>query len=121
MSKAGIVETVKDTIKKRGIKGIMNKIIYFKLLGLYVGLSTLLFFSIPKTGVRFSAKKFADEKFFDGKKSKIYTILAGLFAGVSEAILVVTPQETLKTKLMHDKFRKVSKYNNLFNGIIKIL
>jgi len=56
-----------------------------------VGLSTLLFFSIPKTGVRFGAKKFADERFFDGKKSRINTVLAGLFAGVTEAITVVTP------------------------------
>lgn len=56
-----------------------------------MGLSTLLLFSIPKTGVRFGAKKYADENFFHGKKSKINTVLAGLFAGVSEALSVVTP------------------------------
>ncbi len=86
-----------------------------------MGLSTLLFFSIPKTGVRFSAKKFADHKFFGGRKSKVNTILAGLFAGVTEAITVVTPQETLKTKLMHDKFRAESKYRNLVHGVTSIL
>ena len=118
-SKAGIRETIKDTIAKRGISGIVFELKYFK--GLYVGLSTLLFFSIPKTGVRFSAKKFADESIFEGKKSRLRTVAGGVFAGIIEAICVVTPQETLKTKLMHDKFRKVSKYKNLFHGVMTIL
>jgi len=71
--------TVRNTIKTSGVPG------------LYVGLSTLLFFSIPKTGVRFSAKKYADTNIFKGRKSRINTVLAGLFAGVTEAILIVTP------------------------------
>ena len=41
-------------------------------------------------------------------------------AGVTEATLVVTPQETLKTKIMHDKFRKTPKYKGLIDGTMKI-
>jgi len=59
--------------------------------GLYTGLSTLVLFSIPKTGTRFAAKKYADEKIFKGKKSRLNTVLGGLFAGVTEATFVVTP------------------------------
>jgi len=34
--------------------------------------------------------------------------------------LVVTPQETLKTKLVHDKLQEVPRYRNLFHGIMTI-
>lgn len=38
-----------------------------------------------------------------------------------EAVLVVTPQETLKTRLIHDKLSATPKYNNLFHGIYSII
>ena len=37
-----------------------------------------------------------------------------------EALVVVTPQETLKTKLIHDKLSPVPKYRNVFHGIYSI-
>jgi len=46
--------------------------------------------------------------------------MAGLMAGACEAILVVTPQETLKTKLIHDKLSPNPRYNGLFHGISTI-
>lgn len=46
--------------------------------------------------------------------------MAGVGAGITEAILVVTPQETLKTKLIHDRFLEKPQYNGLFDGINKI-
>jgi len=46
--------------------------------------------------------------------------MGGLFAGITEAIFVVTPQETLKTKLIHDKFKAKPQYRGLFHGVMKI-
>lgn len=48
------------------------------------------------------------------------TVFSGLIAGACEAILVVTPQETLKTKLIHDKLSLQPKYKGLFHGIGQI-
>ncbi len=47
--------------------------------------------------------------------------MCGLSAGAAEALLVVTPQETLKTKLIHDKLSTEPKYKNVFHGIYKIV
>ena len=42
-------------------------------------------------------------------------------AGAAESTFVVTPQETLKTKLVHDKLQETPKYRNLFHGISEIV
>ena len=55
------------------------------------------------------------------EKSRLNTFMAGLGAGVVEATLVVTPAETLKVKLIHDRFQPVPKYNGLFHGISTIV
>jgi solute carrier family 25 citrate transporter 1 len=57
---------------------------------------------------------------FKGKESKFNTTIAGLCAGAMEALIVVTPQETLKTKLIHDKLSPNPKYKGLFHGIYTI-
>ena len=54
------------------------------------------------------------------EKSKFNTFMCGLGAGAAEAVTVVTPMETLKVKLIHDKLSDKPKYNNLFHGIYKI-
>lgn len=43
--------------------------------------------------------------------------MCGLFAGAAEAAVVVTPQETLKTKLIHDRLSTNPQYKNIFHGI----
>jgi len=43
--------------------------------------------------------------------------MAGLGAGVTEAIVVVTPAETLKVKLIHDKLLETPKYKGMIDGI----
>ena len=80
----------------------------------------MLFFSIPKNGVRFGAKKLFDTKIYKEEKTRFWTVMGGLFAGITEAIFVVTPQETLKTKLIHDKFKAKPQYRGLFHGVMKI-
>lgn len=46
--------------------------------------------------------------------------MCGLGAGAAEAVFAVTPMETLKVKLIHDKLGPNPKYNNLFQGIYRI-
>ena len=36
-------------------------------------------------------------------------------------MLVVTPQETLKTKLIHDRFQEKPQFKGLFDGVYKIV
>lgn len=103
----GAVGVIKDTVKR------------FGPLGLYKGYSALLLFSVPKNYVRFGSFTYCQENIFK-EKTKTNTFLCGLVAGGAEALLVVTPQETLKTKLVHDKLQPVHKYSGLFNGISTI-
>ena len=72
------------------------------LMGFYRGYTALLMFSVPKNSVRFAGFEFASTNIFTGK-NQMNTFGCGLVAGFSEAVLVVTPQETLKTKLIHDR------------------
>ena len=46
--------------------------------------------------------------------------MAGLGAGICEAICVVTPAETLKVKLIHDILSEKPKYRGVFHGIYAI-
>lgn len=48
------------------------------------------------------------------------SFFAGLGAGIAEAILVVTPAETIKVKLIHDKLLEQPKYRGLIHGIMEI-
>ena len=104
----GMVGVIRDTMKTHGF------------LGLYRGYSALLLFSVPKNYVRFGVFTFAQESVFT-EKSRTNTFLAGLMAGGAEAVLVVTPQETLKTKLIHDKISENPKYKSLFHGMSTIV
>jgi len=108
INKKGAIACVKDTISKGG---------YFRL---YKGYSALLMFSVPKNYVRFGAFQYGRSHFFTDTKNKLHTFFNGIFAGACEAALVVTPQETLKTKLIHDKLSPNPKYRNVFHGIYTI-
>ena len=70
---------------------------------LYTGLTPVLIFSVPKAGIRFGGNQFFRNQLKDaqGNVSLGSAFLAGLLAGITEGILVVTPQETIKTKLMN--------------------
>jgi solute carrier family 25 citrate transporter 1 len=107
MSKRGMYRCGVDTVKKWGF------------LGFYRGLDTLLYFSIPKVGVRFAVNEFCRNNLFtDGSKTAIF--VSGFISGIFEALLVVTPMETLKVKLIHDRFQEVPRYNNFFHGVSTI-
>jgi len=106
----GPLQVVKDTVRTNGITG------------LYRGLTCLLYFSIPKSAVRFwgyeTAKGFLqDEKGYMGTKQNL---IGGLIAGSLEAIIVVTPMETIKVKLIHDRLSPNPKYRGFFHGVSSI-
>ena len=76
----------------------------------------MLLFSIPKNTVRFGAYQEAQRTLFTNK-SRASNFACGLFAGACESTLVVTPQETIKTKLVHDMMQEKPRYRNLFHGV----
>ena len=104
----GMINLAKETYRNNGI------------LGFYRGYTALLLFTPAKNSVRFAAYEFASTNIFTDKKNKMSTFGCGLFAGCAEAIAVVTPQETLKTKLIHDKLSPNPQYKNLFQGVYSI-
>lgn len=103
----GIGDCVKKTIKTNGF------------FGLYRGLSVLLYGSIPKSAVRFGAFETFKGRLIEpnGQLSTSGKLLAGLGAGVAEAILAVTPMETVKVKFINDQRSGNPKYKGFFHGV----
>lgn len=69
---------------------------------LYRGLAPTLIGSIPKAGIRFGLNAVIKDALRDedGKLTPGKNFVAGLGAGVTEALLVVAPVETVKTKVI---------------------
>lgn len=109
-SKKNAIQIGRETIKTHGVKG------------LYRGLASLLYFSIPKSAVRFWAFDQAKNTLQDnqGKMTTMKNLGAGLFAGCTEAIVVVTPMETIKVKFIHDQLSPNPKYRGFFHGVTTI-
>jgi len=108
-------------LAKKGLKAcISNTYKEFGVLGFYRGLSALIVLSVPKTAVRFGTNEWLKNNVFK-ERNRINTFMAGLGAGVSEAIFVVTPAETLKVKLIHDRLGPKPKYRGLLHGISTIV
>ncbi|XP_078041999.1 mitochondrial citrate transporter scheggia [Augochlora pura] len=108
---SGIWDCVTKTIKTHGI------------FGLYRGLAVLVYGSIPKSAVRFGSFEtmkglLADE---NGKLTTQTSFLAGLCAGASEAVLAVTPMETIKVKFINDQRSPNPKYKGFLHGVRMII
>lgn len=107
----GIADVVKQTVRSHGI------------LGLYRGLSVLIYGSIPKSAVRFGTfeslkKRNVDEK---GNLPPAKRLLCGLGAGVAEAIFAVTPMETIKVKFIDDQAKPNPQFRGFFHGVRQIV
>ncbi|GAB6028727.1 hypothetical protein CHUAL_004547 [Chamberlinius hualienensis] len=107
----GIIDCASKTVRSHGV------------LGLYRGLSVLIYGSIPKSAVRFGTfeelkKRNVDEK---GNLSPGKRLLCGLGAGVAEAIFAVTPMETIKVKFIHDQNSANPKFKGFFHGVRQII
>ncbi|MBN3278230.1 TXTP protein, partial [Polyodon spathula] len=107
----GIVDCVKLTVKSHGVQG------------LYRGLSSLVYGSIPKAAVRFGMFEFLSNHMRDenGKLDGTRGLLCGLGAGVAEAVVVVCPMETIKVKFIHDQCSAKPQYRGYFQGVREII
>lgn len=106
-----MLDCCKKTVQRNGV------------LGLYTGLSPLFYMSIPKVAVRFFAFE-ESKKLLSGNDGKLSTgrrFLAGLSAGVCEAIFAVTPMETIKVKFIHDQRQEKPKYKGFIHGVSSIV
>ena len=101
----GIIDCAKQQIKKNGP------------LSLYRGLVPTLTFAIPKAGIRFGGYNYFNNIIKNNTNEgneTVKSLFAGIGAGFSEAVLVVTPQETIKTKLIESNY-------GFYNGVKSII
>jgi len=107
----GIMDCVKKTVDGHGVRG------------LYRGLSSLVYGSIPKSAIRFGTFELLANQARDGDKKLTVTqgLFCGLGAGVAEAIFAVCPMETIKVKFIHDQTSANPKYKGFFNGVVQIV
>uniref|UniRef100_A0A673JKW5 Tricarboxylate transport protein, mitochondrial n=1 Tax=Sinocyclocheilus rhinocerous TaxID=307959 RepID=A0A673JKW5_9TELE len=105
------MDCVSQTVRHHGAKG------------LYRGLSSLLYGSIPKSAVRFGVFEILSNQMRDeaGKLDSTRGLVCGLGAGVIEAVLVVCPMETIKVKFIHDQTSANPKYRGFFHGVREIV
>ncbi|KAI9596999.1 mitochondrial tricarboxylate transporter [Syncephalis fuscata] len=107
----GPIHCLTTTIREHGV------------FSLYRGLSAMIIGTASKAAIRFvSFERFkailVDEQ---GRLSGPRAMLAGMGAGICEAVLVVTPSETIKTKLIHDQNQPNPKYRGLIHGVTAII
>ncbi|KAK4812920.1 hypothetical protein QYF61_001035 [Mycteria americana] len=112
-------DCVKQTVRDHGIRG------------LYRGLSSLVYGSIPKAAVRFGMFEFLSNQMRDeqGRLDSTRGLICGLGAGVAEAVVVVCPMETVKdervvspqVKFIHDQCSPKPKYRGFFHGVREIV
>mgnify|MGYP002649304024 CR=1 FL=1 len=93
---AGIFDVVRQTVKSHGP------------LGLYRGLSVLVVGQVPQSAIRFGVFEALKRQVlqFDGSYNGTLPahlkMACGLGAGVVEAVVIVTPMETVKVKFIDD-------------------
>ena len=82
------------------ISGLSYTVQTTGFFSLYRGLAPTLIGSIPKAGIRFGLNSVIKEQLRDGNGNltPAKNFVAGLGAGVSEALIIVAPVETVKTK-----------------------
>ncbi|KAF7846492.1 hypothetical protein BT93_L4244 [Corymbia citriodora subsp. variegata] len=97
-------------------------------LGLYKGLGAVLTGIVPKMAIRFTSYEWYKQALADetGKVSSRSTFLAGLAAGVTEAVAVVTPMEVIKIRLQaqHHSMADpldVPKYRNAAHALYTVV
>ncbi|KAL1746629.1 mitochondrial carrier domain-containing protein [Schizophyllum fasciatum] len=102
---------LRSTLRERGARG------------LYAGCGALVVGNAAKAGVRFLTYDHLKALLADaeGRVSAPRSLLAGLGAGMAEAVLAVTPSETIKTKLIDDAKRARPQYRGLAHGTLAIV
>lgn len=107
----GIIDCGIKTVKANGFSG------------LYKGAAPLVLGSSAKQAARWTAYTNASAVFRDehGKIGLGANMLCGFIAGTSEAILAVTPIETIKTRVADDARRGTLRYTGSFDAVGKIV
>ncbi|ORY30546.1 putative mitochondrial inner membrane citrate transporter [Naematelia encephala] len=107
----GPIQLARETIAQRGISG------------LYAGVTAVVIGNAVKAGVRFTSyDQFKSLlKNDEGKLSAPRSMLAGLGAGMMEAIIAVTPSETIKTKMIEDSKRATPRFKGMTHGVRTII
>lgn len=102
---------------------MLQTVLCHGILGLYQGLSSLLYGSIPKAAVRFGMFEFLSNRMRDaqGRLDSRRGLLCGLGAGVAEAVIAGCPMETIKVKFIHDHTSSNPKYRGFFHGVREII
>jgi len=115
-AKPSVMDVVKNTLSTRGP------------FGLYKGLDSMVYFATPKAAIRFSGFEAASNAMRKSDGSPMFggftSFMAGLCAGVLEALFVSTPQETIKIKLIDDAFKAdgtPQRYHGFFHGVKTIV
>ncbi|KAK4685131.1 hypothetical protein P7C73_g5027, partial [Tremellales sp. Uapishka_1] len=99
-------QALKTTLEQRGVRG------------LYAGCSAVVIGNAVKAGVRFTSYDQFKSLLKDdeGKLTAPRSMLAGLGAGLTEAIIAVTPSETIKTKMIEDSKLAQPRFKGLIHG-----
>jgi solute carrier family 25 citrate transporter 1 len=107
----GIMDCAKQTVARDGF------------MGLYRGAAPLIFGSSIKQSARWTGYKTVEAQFKDEKGNIAihHRMFAGACGGVSEAVLAVTPIETLKTRLTDDARRGTKNYTGSVDAVMKIM
>ncbi|EIW67639.1 hypothetical protein TREMEDRAFT_33282 [Tremella mesenterica DSM 1558] len=97
---------LRETLAQRGLKG------------LYAGCTAVVIGNAAKAGVRFTTYDYFKNLLRDdeGKLSAPRSMLAGLAAGMAEAVIAVTPSETIKTKMIEDSKRPQPQYKGMIHA-----
>jgi solute carrier family 25 citrate transporter 1 len=107
----GPMDCAMQTIRSKGISA------------LYAGVSSVIVGGFLKASVRFATyDTIKDMIIGPGKKpSSAVSILAGLAAGMTEALLAVTPTENVKIRMIQDRNRPNPQYRGLSHAFTSIL
>lgn len=107
----GMPDVFKKTLSNHGIKG------------LYSGASVRIFGAGAQQMCRWGAYTNISNYLRDenGKISVLNNTISGLGAGVFEAVIAVTPVETIKTRVNDDLRRGTKNYSGSGDAIVKIL
>ncbi|KAF2875126.1 mitochondrial carrier domain-containing protein [Massariosphaeria phaeospora] len=116
LKRRGFITTGADIVKRE------------TALGLYKGLGAVLTGIVPKMAIRFTSYEWYKQMLADqkGAVTSKSTFLAGLFAGVTEAVMVVTPMEVIKIRLQaqHHSMADpldVPKYRNAAHALYTVI
>lgn len=103
--------------QRQGMQFNLSKI-YYKTLGYCITLKSIVF-SLIRFGAFETIKGLlADDT---GNLSGSGKLLAGLGAGVCEAVVAVTPMETIKVKFINDQRSANPQYKGFFHGVQSII